>query len=305
MRRWWTRVRGMLIALAVVVMPLVLGLVPPSAGAESALPVPPLTRHVVDTAAMLQAAQLDDLDRRLWQFEKAHGSQIAVLIVPTTQPESIEEYSIRVFDAWKLGRKQANDGILILVAARDRKLRIDTGYGLEGAIPDAIAKRIVSEVIAPKFRTDDPYAGLVAGVEQIEKLIEGESLPPAKQGKNVRNRPGLQVDFGEALVIGIIAATIVGSVLSLMLGRFFGGLATGGLVGFIAWLITSSLFVMIGAGVIVFLYVLVTGGRGGSSFGGWGGGSGWGSGGGWGGGSGGWGGGGGGSAGGGGASGSW
>jgi uncharacterized protein len=284
---------------------LMAGLASTHAYAESPLAVPPLTRHVVDTAGMLQPAQVDDLDRRLWQFEKAHGSQIAVLIVPTTQPESVEEYSIRVFDAWKLGRKQANDGILILVAARDRKLRIDTGYGLEGAIPDAIAKRIVSEVIAPKFRTDDPYAGLVAGVEQIEKLIEGESLPPARQGKKSGNRPGLQVDFGELLVIGIVAATIVGGVLSLVLGRFFGGLATGGLVGFITWLITGSLFTMVGAGVIVFLYVLITGGRGGSSFGGWGGGGGWGSGGGWGGGSGGWGGGGGGSAGGGGASGSW
>lgn len=308
LRYWRTQLRRSPSVVAIFAVALTLGLMAGLASthayAESPVAVPPLTRHVVDTAGMLQPAQLDDLDRRLWQFEKAHGSQIAVLIVPTTQPESIEEYSIRVFDAWKLGRKQANDGILILVAARDRKLRIDTGYGLEGAIPDAIAKRIVSEIIAPKFRNDEPYAGLVAGVAQIEKLIEGESLPPVKQGRNAQDRPSGQADFGELLVIGIIAATIVGSVLSLVLGRFFGGLATGGLVGFIAWLITSSLFVMIGAAVIVFLYVLVTAGRGGSSIGGWGGG-GWGSSGGWGGGSGGWGGGGGGSAGGGGASGSW
>ncbi|MCX7175147.1 MAG: TPM domain-containing protein [Proteobacteria bacterium] len=298
---WWNQVRRLTIALALVAAPLSM----PTHAADIVTPmaIPALTGHVVDTAGMLQGAQLGDLDRRLWEFEKAHGSQVVVLIVPTTQPESIEEYSIRVFDAWKLGRKQANDGILILVAARDRKLRIDTGYGLEGAIPDAIAKRIVSETIAPKFRGGDPYAGLVAGVEQIEKLIEGESLPSVKQGKNAP-RAG-QGDFSELLVIGIIAATIVGSVLSLVLGRFFGGLATGALVGFIAWLVTSSLFAMIGAGVIVFLYVLVTAGRGGSSIGGWGGGGGWGSGGGWGGGSGGWGGGGGGSSGGGGASGSW
>lgn len=270
---------------------------------DAHLPIPSLTRHVVDTAGLLKQAQLDELDGRLWQFEKARGSQIAILIVPTTQPEPIEAYSIRAFDTWKLGRKQANDGILITVAVSDRKLRIDTGYGLEGAIPDAIAKRIVSEVIAPKFRGGDPYAGLVAGVEQIERLIEGEKLPAAKSAKSKQATAG-DIDIGEMLVIGIVAATIIGGVLSVVLGRFLGGLATGGLVGFMAWLITSSTLVMIAAGVIVFFYVLVTGGRGGSSFGGFGGG-GWNSGSGWGGGGGGWGGGGGGSAGGGGASGSW
>jgi uncharacterized protein len=300
LQRWWDRRGRLTIALASTAVALLLA--PASATADTA--VPPLTGHVVDSAGMLQAGQRSELDQRLWEFEKAHGSQIVVLIVPTTQPESIEEYSIRVFDAWKLGRKQANDGILILVAARDRKLRIDTGYGLEGAIPDAVAKRIVSDSIAPKFRSGDPYAGLVAGVAQIEKLIEGEKLPAAKQGKHAPSGEAGLPDFGEMLVIGIIAATIVGSVLSLVVGRFLGGLATGGLVGFIAWLLTSSMLVMIGAGVIVFLYVLVTAGRGGSSFGGRGGG-GWSSGGGWGGGGGGWGGGGGGSAGGGGASGSW
>lgn len=302
LHRWWGGVGRLTIAVASMAVSLALA----STGAMADKPkaIPPLTGHVVDTAGVLQTAQLGELDRRLWQFEKAHGSQIVVLIVPTTQPESIEEYSIRVFDAWKLGRKQANDGILILVAARDRKLRIDTGYGLEGAIPDAVAKRIVADSIAPKFRSGDPYAGLVAGVEQIEKLIQGEKLPPVKPGMSAQSGAAGQPDFGELLVIGIVAATIVGSVLSLILGRFLGGLATGGLVGFIAWLITSSLFVVIGAAVIVFLYVLVTAGRGGTSFGGRGGG--WSSGGGWGGGGGGgWGGGGGGSAGGGGASGSW
>ena len=281
------------------------GIALPKAAAADLQVIPALTAHVVDTAGLLQDAQRGELDRRLWQFEKARGSQIVVLILPTTQPESIEEFSIRVFDAWKLGRKQANDGILILVAVRDRKLRIDTGYGLEGAIPDAIAKRIVTEIIAPKFRGGDPYAGLAAGIEQIEKLVEGERLPPAGKVRPTQSAQPGQGDFAEMLVFGIIAATIVGSVLSLVLGRFLGGLATGGLVGFIAWFMTSSLLVMIGSGVLVFLYVLVTAGRGGS--GGWGSGHGWGGGGssGWGGGGGGWGGGGGGSAGGGGASGSW
>lgn len=263
--------------------------------------VPPLTGHVVDQAGLLQATQAEALANRLRQFEQQHGSQIVVLIVPTVQPESIEQFSIRVFDAWKIGRKQANDGILLVVAVRDRKLRIDTGYGLEGAIPDAVAKRIVAERIAPQLRAGDPYAGLLAGVEQIMKLIEGEQLPPVKRAQTAQTGQG---DFGELLVMGIVAATIVGGVLSLVLGRFFGGLATAGLVSAIAWLMTGSLIVMIASAILVFLYVLVTAGRGGSPWGGWGGGAGWG-GGGWGsGGGGGWGGGGG-SAGGGGASGEW
>lgn len=262
------------------------------AGVGELVAVPPLTAHVVDLAGLLAPAQAGDLDQRLLRFEVVHGSQIAVLIVPTTAPEAIEQYSIRVFDAWKLGRKQYNDGILIVVAAQDRALRIDAGYGLEGAIPDAVAKRVVMETMAPKFRAGDPYGGLVAGVEQIGKVIAGEQLPPAA------GRSGQDWSIEQLLVVGIVAATIVGGALSLILGRFFGGIATGGVVGAIAWLLSGSLFAVIAAAFMVFLFVLISGGRGGSSFGGWGGG-GWSSGGG------GWGGGGGGSAGGGGASGNW
>jgi uncharacterized protein len=265
--------------------------------------LPPLTGHVVDTAGLLQATQAEALAQRLRQFEQQHGSQIVVLIVPTVQPESIEQYSMRVFDAWKIGRKQANDGVLLLVAVRDRKLRIDTGYGLEGALPDAIAKRIVADIIAPRFKAGDPYAGLQAGLEQILKLVEGEQLPAAAHGKKAQSGDG---QFGELLVLGIVAATIVGGVLSLVLGRFFGSLATAGIVGAITWFMTASMLVMTGSAVLVFLYVLVTGGRGGSSIGGWGTGHGGhrGMGGGWSSGGGSWGGGGG-SAGGGGASGGW
>ncbi|MBI5921970.1 MAG: TPM domain-containing protein [Betaproteobacteria bacterium] len=264
--------------------------------------VPALTGHVVDTAGLLQAAQAEALSKRLRQFELQHGSQIVVLIVPTVQPESIEQYSMRVFDAWKIGRKQANDGVLLLVAVRDRKLRIDTGYGLEGAIPDAFAKRIVADIIAPRFKAGDPYAGLEAGIEQILKLVEGEQLPAsAPSGKKVQGGDG---QFGELLVLGIVAATIVGGVLSLALGRFFGSLATAGVVAAITWFMTTSMIVMIASAILVFLYVLVTGGRGGSSFGGRGGHHGGWGGGGWSSGGGSWGGGGG-SAGGGGASGGW
>lgn len=286
---------------------LILGLLsgPGAAAGPEFVALPALTGHVVDTAGLLQPPQAEALANRLRQFEQQHGSQIVVLIVPTVQPESIEQYSMRVFDAWKIGRKQANDGVLLLVAVRDRKLRIDTGYGLEGAIPDALAKRIVADVIAPRFKAGDYYAGLQAGVEQILRLAEGEQLPAAAlPGKKVQGGDG---QFGELLVLGIVAATIVGGVLSLMLGRFFGSLATAGVVAAITWFMTASMLVMLASAILVFLYVLVTGGRGGSSFGGWGrssgGMGGWG-GGGWSSGGGSWGGGGG-SAGGGGASGGW
>lgn len=280
-----------------------------AAGAADLQAIPPFAGPVVDRAGLLDATQAVQLDRRLREFSRTHGSQIAVLIVPTTQPESIEQYSIRVFDAWKIGRKQENDGVLITVAVQDRKLRIDTGYGLEGAIPDAVARRVVMEVISPKFRGGDAYGGLAAGVEQIGKLIEGEHLPPSPQG-NMRSaapqggqgghsgNSGDGGGLGQVLLLGIVAATVVGGILSMMLGRFFGSVATAGIVGALAWVVGGSLFVALASVIIVFLYVLITGGH----VSGWGGG---GFGGGWsGGGGGGWSGGGG-SAGGGGASGEW
>ncbi len=113
--------------------------------------IPPLKTRVTDITGTLTDGQLAGLEAKLWDFEKRKGSQVAVLIVPTTQPEAIEQYSIRVFDQWKLGRKGVDDGILLLVAKDDRKLRIEVGRDLEGVIPDAIAKRIIVEAIAPRL----------------------------------------------------------------------------------------------------------------------------------------------------------
>ena len=256
--------------------------------------VPPLSRHLVDHAGLLKAGQAEQLDQRLLQFEQRQASQIAVLIVPTTAPEAIEQYSIRVFDAWKLGRKAVNDGVLILIASQDHRLRIEVGYGLEGAIPDAVAKRIIAETIVPRLRAGDAYGGLVAAVEQIEGLIRGEQLPGAA-------RPAAAMPAWDQLLLPLfIAATFLGAILCLLFGRFFGALATGGILGAIVWFMSASLLAAGAALVLGLLYVLLTGGRVGlGGFGGFGGG--WSSGGG----GGAWGGGGGGSAGGGGASGSW
>lgn len=147
----------------------------PFARADVAVPV--LTGRVVDQTGTLSADAVARLDQKLKAFEARKGSQIAVLIVPTTQPEAIEQFSIRVAEAWKIGRKKIDDGAILLVAKNDRKLRIEVGYGLEGALPDVTAKRIIDEIITPKFKTGDFDGGIEAGVDRMIGVIDGEPLP--------------------------------------------------------------------------------------------------------------------------------
>src|SRR5471030_2155824 len=139
--------------------------------------VPPLTGRVVDQTGTLSAGDIAALTQVLRDLETRKGSQVAVLIVPTTEPESIEQYSIRVAEAWKIGRKKIDDGALLLVAKNDRKPRIEVGYGLEGALNDASAKRIIDETITPRFRSGDFAGGISVGVDRIIRVIDGEKLP--------------------------------------------------------------------------------------------------------------------------------
>lgn len=139
--------------------------------------VPPLAQRVTDLTDTLSSSQTRILENQLAALEAKKGSQIAVLILPTTQPETIEAFSIRVADNWKIGRKNIDDGVILLIAKDDRKLRIEVGRGLEGVIPDAIAKRVIDEIITPKFRLNNFYAGIDDGIGQLIKLIDGESLP--------------------------------------------------------------------------------------------------------------------------------
>jgi uncharacterized protein len=258
----------------------------PWAAAEVA--VPPLKARVTDLTGTLQPDQQAALEQTLQAFENQKGSQIAVLIVPTTQPETIEQYAIRVAEAWKLGRKGVDDGVLLLIARNDRKLRVEVGYGLEGAIPDAVAKRIVSEIITPHFKQDDYFGGIRAGVDRIIKVIEGEPLP---EKKSSRSKDGGGVS-GDWLAIGFVLAVVVGGAMRALLGPFVGGLVAGSVAVVVAWLLFASLMMALVAGLFVFIFTLL--GRHGG--GGWssGGGGGWsgGSGGGFGGGGGGFGGGG-------------
>src|SRR5882762_516209 len=141
--------------------------------ASGEVAVPPLRAHVTDLTGTLSSQQIQDLESRLAAFERAKGSQIAVLMLPSTQPETIEEYSIRLADAWKIGRARVDDGVILIVAKNDRKLRVEVGRGLEGAIPDAIAKRVIAEVITPHFKANDFYGGIAAGTDARLKVSEG------------------------------------------------------------------------------------------------------------------------------------
>ena len=254
--------------------------------------VPDLSRRVTDLTATLSPDQVAALESRLAAFEAERGSQIAVLLVPTTQPEDIAQFGIRVADQWKVGRAKIDDGVILIVAKDDRKLRLEVGYGLEGPIPDAIAKRVIAETITPYFKAGDYYGGIDAGVTQLMRLIEGEQLPPpvASSGGGDEDAP---------FVLLVIGGLVVGWLLSTLMSRpAAGGVAAlgSGAVGAMLLGLTPVLLF-----IAVFVFVGVAGGF--RHGGGWtSGGGGFGRGGGFGGGS--WGGGGGGF-GGGGASGSW
>lgn len=274
--------------------------------AAAQVPVPKLSARVTDLTATLSAEQRQALETRLAEFEKSKGAQIAVLLVPTTQPEPIEQYARRVLDAWKLGRKGVDDGALLLIAMKDRKLRIEVQYGLEGVLPDATAKRIIDETVVPRFKQQDIYGGVAAGVERMIGVISGEALPappPSGVRSQESGREGSNIE--SLLVMGFALVFVVGAVLRTMFGRFAGALVTGGIGAAAAWFIIGSVVAAAIVAVIVFLLTGVIGLAGTNSMrrGGWSGGS-WGGGGGWSGGGGGWSGGGG-SGGGGGASGSW
>ena len=268
------------------------------AGAQ--VPVPPMGAWVTDRTATLTDGQKSALERTLRSFEARKGSQVVVLIVPSTAPETIEQYALRVAERWKPGRKKVDDGALLVVAKDDRKLRIEVGYGLEGALTDAACKRIISEIIVPRFRQGDYYGGIAAGVDRVLRVIDGEPLPKPEERGSGRAR-----GIGSFLPVMMILALVVGGVLHTVLGRFPGALVTGGAVSVVAWMLAGAASVALIAGGIAFLFTLIGGGFGGRGLGRGGIGGGFGGGGFSGGGGGGFSGGGGGGFGGGGASGNW
>jgi uncharacterized protein len=265
----------------------------PLAAAQE-LPVPPLKQRVTDEVGLLDPAQRARLEDRLAAFEARKGSQIAVLIVPTTQPETIEQFGIRVAEQWKLGRKGVDDGAILLVARDDRALRIEVGYGLEGALPDVVCKRIIEDMIVPRFKLGDFAGGIDAGIDAMIKQIDGEPLPEPKTWSTPK--VGWE-EFRHLLLLGLVLAFVAGGVLRPMVGRFPAAALISGVTGFLAWVLVSSMAVAVIAGLVAFVFALIGGMPGmGGRRGGWGGGfpggGGWGGGGSWGGGGGGFGGGG-------------
>jgi uncharacterized protein len=216
--------------------------------------VPPLTGRVVDKTATLSSGDIASLDRTLKDFEARKGSQVAVLIIPTTQPETIEQYLIRVAEAWKIGRKKIDDGAILVVAKDDRKLRIEVGYGLEGALTDATAKRIIDEVITPKFRGGDFAGGISDGVNRILRVVDGEPLPAPEQPRQNTGFLSQLDPFNPFLIVAVI---VVGGLLRGLLGRLFGSLATGGLVAALFWFIAASLALSVISGIIAFIVTLI------------------------------------------------
>jgi uncharacterized protein len=272
--------------------------------AQAEIAIPPLKQRVTDLTSTLDATKIQTLEAKLAAFEKAKGSQIAVLVLPTTQPEVIEQFAIRVVEVWKLGRKGIDDGVLLLIAKDDRKMRIEVGYGLEGALNDATAKRIVAEVISPLFKQGDFYGGIDAGVTSIIKVIDGEPLPPPTLKSDLQSFGSGTDSLGNLLGIGFVIFIMGNILLRQMLGRLPSGLLVGGAIGAIAWFMLLSLGIAVVIGVVAFILSLMFGSNSGGSglpVGWGGGGGGWGSSGG----SDSWSGGGGGGFGGGGASGDW
>jgi uncharacterized protein len=231
-------------------------------------PVPPLTGHVVDTTGTLAPQALMSLEATLTAFEQRKGSQIAVLLVSTTAPEAIEEYSLRVAEDWGIGRGGVDDGVVLVAALDDRRMRFEVGYGLEGAVPDALARRIIAETIAPRFYEEDYAGGLEAGLDALIGLIDGEPLPVP-----VAREP--DVEPFSALPVVLVLALVAAPVFRRLFGSLFGSAALGAGAGFVVWLLSSVLFASLVAGTMVFVLALTGigggGGRWASRGRGWGG----------------------------------
>ncbi len=235
--------------------------------------MPTLKSRVTDLTGTLDAAARQSLEIRLREMEQAKGSQLAVLLVPTTQPETIEQYGLRVAEAWKLGRKGVDDGVLLVVAKDDRSLRIEVGYGLEGAIPDAVAKRVIEEVIVPRFKENDFPGGIGAGVNVLIGLIKGEPLPEKKSSGFVSVG-----NWEDMLHVAMVFIFVVGGILRAIFGALIGAAIAGVVAFFGGWLLLGSLGAAAVVGFIAFVLTLIGisgilgGGGGGGGFSGGGGG---------------------------------
>ncbi len=222
------------------------------ASAQELVAVPPLQARVTDLTGTLAGDRVTALDAQLRAFEERKGVQIAVLMVRSTRPESIDQYAMRVVEQWKLGRRKVDDGVLLLVAKDDRAVRIEVGYGIEGALSDVVARHIIDEVITPRFRELDFDGGIAAGSEQIMRIVDGEALPAASPPRQARTN-----DIGQAWPLLFIVALTLGGLLRNALGRVPGAMVTAGVLGAAAWLVVGTLAVAAMVGLAGFFVTLL------------------------------------------------
>ena len=249
----------MLVLMPMLVLMLLLGAVP--GHAQDVQPVPALSARVVDTTGWLQPAEREALDRKLAAFEAQAGPQIVVLLVATTAPEDITSYAQRVAEAWKIGRREVGDGVLLVAARDDRKLRIEVAKALEGAVPDLAARQIITQSITPAFKQGQIAAGLGAGVDSLMARIRGEQLPAPQRKGGGSASTGLidGLDWQALAMFFFVGVPVVGGVLSTVLGRKLGSVVTAGGAGALAFWLSASALIAGVAGVVALLLVGVMG----------------------------------------------
>ena len=247
--RWARALAGALVSLALA----------SAALAQDAIPVPKLQARVTDQTGTLTTAQRESLEQRLRSFEETKGSQVAVLVVPTLGSDTIEDFAGRVADSWQLGRKGVDDGVLFVVALKERRMRIHTGRGVQGTLTDALSKRIIAEIVTPHFRAGDFPGGIQAGVDAILKAVEGEGLPaPAPQRRPAPQAGGLD-SYANFLFLGFFLVPVVASILRRMFGRLLGAGVTSGVTGAAAWFLFGSIAFGVIAALLAFVITLFSG----------------------------------------------
>lgn len=262
-----------------------LALWPGFARAQDVLPVPALTARVLDQTGTLSPPQISALEAKLAAFESAHGSQIVVLLVPTTAPEDIAAYAQRIADTWKIGRREIGDGLLIVVAKNDRAMRIEVAKTLEGAIPDLAAYRVIDQQMRPAFKAGDFAGGLDAAVDRLAELIRAEKLAPGQGRQNPMGADLQNLSWQNIMTVLFPIVVVGGAILSAIFGRSLGSFLTGGAAGLLVWVLSASLVATVGAGLLAWLLAGTigagggrrgpwVGGPGGFGGGGWGGGGG-------------------------------
>jgi uncharacterized protein len=270
--------------LALVALPGAVNALAWDAPREGLQPVPALSARVTDVTGTLSAGERQALEAKLTDWEARTTNQLAVLIVPTTKPETIEEYSLRVAEAWKIGQKGKDNGAVFVIAKNDKQMRIEVGYGLEGELTDVAARRVIGDTVAPLFSRGQFAAGIDAGVDRIIAVVGGtDTPPPNKEPRRGRSRGGF--DIGTIALIVLVAVPALGAILRSILGNVGGSVAGTAVVGGAAWLFAGSLIIAAVAAIIAFVVISFSalGGRGGRGLwfpGGGGGGGGWGGGGG-------------------------